>query len=247
MSSKKKKDIREEDLYKPVCEYLNSLGYTVRGEVKHCDVAAVKGEELLVVEMKKSLNLDVILQAALRQKLADKVYIAVLKPGREFFTKRWKDLCYLLKRLQFGLILVSITEDCSFAEVAFEPVPFDMGNTKKRSKKKKKELIEEFDARHGDFNTGGSTKKKLVTAYREQAIYIACCLMKFGPLSPKELRLLGTDEKKTWTIVYQNVYGWFENKSKGIYDLNEAGKEEVSKYQELVKYYMGLIEDKKTE
>ncbi|MDD4503388.1 MAG: hypothetical protein PHS15_01010, partial [Clostridiaceae bacterium] len=124
--SSKKKDFREEDLYKPIYDYFSDLGYTVHSEVDHCDVAAVKEDELFVVEMKKTLNLDVILQAALRQKLADMVYIAVPKPGKDLFSKRWKNICYMLKRLQLGLMVVSLKEDFSFVEIAFEPVAFDM-------------------------------------------------------------------------------------------------------------------------
>jgi hypothetical protein len=247
MSSKKKIEIREEDLYKPISEYLTNLGYTVKGEVKHCDIVAVKDEELLVVEMKKSLNLDLILQAALRQKLADVVYIAVPKPGRALFSKRWQDLYYLLKRLQFGLIFVSFKEGLSLVEVVFDPVPFDMSNTKKKNNKKKQELLKEFEARHGDFNTGGSTRKKLVTAYREQAIHIACCLMKYGPMSPKALRELGTDEKKTQIILKNNHYKWFEHIDDKLYGMSEKGIREVSAYAELCDYYMKSIEDRKTE
>lgn len=242
MSSKKIKDFREEDLYKPIYDYLSESGYTVRSEVSHCDIAAVKGEELLVVEMKKSLNLAVIMQATLRQRIADMVYIAVPKPGKDLFSKRWKDICYMLKRLQLGLMVVSLKEECSYAEVVFEPAAFDMVKSKKRSMKKKQELIKEFDARYGDFNTGGSTGKKLVTAYREMAIHISCCLIKYGPLSPKALRQLGTDEKKTTTILFKNHYGWFLSISRGLYDINDKGRQEAAGYKELYEYYMSLID-----
>lgn len=238
------KEYLEEDLYKPIYDYLSGLGYTVRSEVNHCDIAAVKGEELLIVEMKKALNLDVILQAVLRQKLADAVYIAVPKPGKGLFSKRWQNLGYMLKRLQLGLMVVSLKEDCSFVEVVFEPAVFDMIKSKNKSKKKKQELIKEFASRYGDFNTGGSTRKKLVTAYREMAIHIACCLMKYGQLKPRELRQLGTDEKKTTIILERNHYGWFENISKGLYAINEKGRQEVMEYAELYKYYTLLIEEK---
>ena len=247
MSNKKKKDFREEDLYKPIYEYLSDLGYKVRSEVSHCDIAAVKGDELLVVEMKKSLNLDVILQATLRQKLADMVYVAVPKPGRDLFSKRWNNLSYLLKRLQLGLMVVSLKDDYSCVEVVFEPAAFDMVKSKKQSKKKKQNLVKEFEARYGDFNTGGSTGKKLMTAYKEMAIHTACCLMKYGPLSPKVLKKLGTDEKKTTTILRKNHYGWFEHKARGLYEINENGRRTVEGYTELHEYYMGLIEDKKPE
>lgn len=247
MNGKKKKDFREEDLYRPIYEYLSDLGYTVRSEVSHCDIAAVKGDELLVVEMKKSLNLDVILQATLRQKVADMVYIAVPKPGRDLFSRRWSNLSYLLKRLQLGLMVVSLKEDYSGVEVVFEPAVFDMIKSKKKSKKKKQSLIKEFESRYGDFNTGGSTGKKLMTAYREMAIHAACCLAKYGPLSPKALRQLGTDKKKTTTILRDNHYGWFEHKARGLYDINENGKKTVEGYKELYEYYMRLIEEKKPE
>jgi len=247
MGPKNKRDFREEDLYRPIHEQLCESGYTVRSEVNHCDIAAVKGEQLLVVEMKKSLNLEVILQATLRQKLADLVYIAVPKPGKELYGKRWSNLCYLLKRLRLGLIAVSLKEDCSFVEVLFEPAPFDMEKSRQRSRKKKQELIREFEARYGDFNTGGSTGKKLVTAYREMAVHIACCLIKYGPLKPKVLRKLGTDEKKTTTILSNNHYGWFDRISKGLYGINERGRQEVMEYTELYKYYMERAEAEKPE
>lgn len=47
--------ITEEDLYAPVRDYLTERGFSVKGEVEHCDIAAVKGETLPVVEMKLTL------------------------------------------------------------------------------------------------------------------------------------------------------------------------------------------------
>lgn len=243
MSGKTRKDFREEDMYRPVRDYLENLGYTVRSEVGHCDITAVKENELLVVEMKKSLNLDVILQAVLRQKLADKVYVAVPKPGRELFSKRWKDISYMLKRLQLGLMLVSLREDFSFVEIAFEPAVFDMARSKRQSKGKRQELLKEFNSRYGDFNTGGCTGKKLVTAYREMAIHIGCCLIKYGPLRPKDLRHMGTDAKKTTAILEKNHYGWFENISRGLYSINEKGRKEIEEHKELYEYYSRLTDD----
>lgn len=247
MGVKNKKDFREEDMYKPINEYLCKLGYKVRSEVSHCDIAAVKDDELLLIEMKKILNLEVILQATQRQRLTDQVYIAVPKPGRDMYSKRWKNLNYLLKRLQLGLIFVSIGDEEACAEVAFEPVPFDMARSRSKSKKKKQGLIKEFEARYGDFNTGGSTGKKLMTAYREMAVHIACCLIKYGPLKPKVLRSLGTNEKKTTDILSDNHYGWFEKISRGLYGISGKGLQEVGKHEELYQYYMEMLNNRKTE
>ena len=96
------KKLKETDLYDPVRKHLEHLGFTVNGEVLHCDVTAIKDDLLVVVELKKNLNLEVILQAVQRQKAADLVYIAVFKKGRELLTKRWKNICHLLRRLELG-------------------------------------------------------------------------------------------------------------------------------------------------
>ena len=68
---------RETDLYEPVAEYLRSLGYEVRGEVRSIDLVARKGKEIIAVELKLAMGLDLILQAVQRQKSTDSVYVAV--------------------------------------------------------------------------------------------------------------------------------------------------------------------------
>lgn len=54
--------VRETELYLPVKEYLEERGYTVRGEVRSCDLAAVRGGELVLVELKMAFNLELVLQ-----------------------------------------------------------------------------------------------------------------------------------------------------------------------------------------
>ncbi len=233
MKEEPKKKLIEEDLYGPVRDYLQGFGYEVRGEVKDCDIVAVKGEVLLVVEMKRTLNLDVILQGVLRQRIADLVYIAVPKKNKAMSTKRWKDTCYLLKRLQLGLLLVSLRGETAIVEEALIPYPLN----KKSSSRKKKATLKEFHGRHGDFNKGGSTGKKIVTEYREKAIHIATLLKKHGALSIKELKTMGTDAKKTNRILQNNHYGWFHRVQRGVYRLNDKGISELNDFKELVEYY----------
>ena len=81
---------------------------------------------------------------------------------------------------------------------------------------------------------GGSTRRKLVTAYRENALQIACYLDAMGPLSPKELRELGTGPK-TQSILYSDFYGWFERVDRGLYGLKAAGREELGQYHDVVR------------
>lgn len=234
----KKKILYEEDLYAPIRDYLTKEGYTVKGEVGHCDIMAVKYDDVLVVEMKKTLNLEVILQASIRQRLTDRVYIAVPKKGKVLFTKRWKNICYLLRRLELGLFLVSFKGERAFVEEVMPPQPFDRNLSKKASSRKKKSVLNEFSKRHGDYNIGGCTGKKLVTVYREQAIQIGALIGKYGDLSPKKLKELGADKDKTSKILQDNHYGWFYRVSRGLYALSDKGKSELNEYCELVDFYL---------
>ena len=56
--------MKESDLYLPLKRFLISQNYEVKGEVQDCDVVAIRGKEApVVVELKLTLNLDVVLQA----------------------------------------------------------------------------------------------------------------------------------------------------------------------------------------
>jgi hypothetical protein len=83
------KVIAETDLAEPLYAHLARLGYTVRSEVKDCDIAAVKGDDLLIIELKKSLSLALVIQATRRQRLTDTVYVAIPRPSNKW--KWWKD------------------------------------------------------------------------------------------------------------------------------------------------------------
>ena len=72
--------MKESDLYLPLKRFLESQEYEVKGEVQDCDVLAICGKEIpVVVELKLSLNLDVVLQAVERLSLTPKVYIGIPK------------------------------------------------------------------------------------------------------------------------------------------------------------------------
>lgn len=65
--------LRESDLYGPVRDYLSGLGYEVKGEVKDCDIAAMRDGEMIVVELKRGFTLELVYQALDRQRVADGV------------------------------------------------------------------------------------------------------------------------------------------------------------------------------
>lgn len=94
-------------------------------------------------------------------------------------------------------------------------------------------LLKEFAGRSGDYNVGGSTKRKLVTAYRERSIRCAMALAAHGPSAPKQVR--------DWTgcpnvapMLRANVYGWFRRLGVGRYELAAAGFEALRQYPEVV-------------
>jgi len=235
--------IEETQLFAPLHDFFVELGYEVHGEVGACDLTASKGDELIIVELKRNLNLDLLLQGAKRQRLTPQVYLAIVKPKYSIFSRKWKDLCYLLRRLELGLITVSFLTGKPRVEVIFHPSPFDQEKSRRASQKKKSRLQQEIAGRHSNYNTGGCTGKKLMTAYKENALHIACCLKKHGPLSPKTLRLFGTGPK-TASILQNNYYGWFERVARGSYRLTAEGGAALGSYPELVAYYESLIQEK---
>lgn len=234
------KSIAETDLYRPIYKYLDKQGYTVRSEVLNCDIAAVKDDDLIIIELKKSLNIILLAQAIERQKITDSVYVAIPRPANK---RKWniqsKTIQTLLKRLELGLILVATTPGRPPVEIIFHPSVYQ----RRKRGVIKRAILDEISRRSGDFNEGGSCRRKLITAYRENAIHIACVLSEVGPMTPRALRGLGTGEK-TLSILSRNVYSWFERVSHGLYALSAKGRAELEHYPDLVKYYKQALVEK---
>ena len=221
---------RETDLFPPVRDYLLAQGYTVQAEVKGCDITATRGDELLVVELKRSFCTALLVQATQRQRVTDSVYVALPRPrGREFFSARWRGIKHLLRRLELGLLVVCLDGSKPPVEVVFHPGPLQ----RRRSARKKRAILQEIAGRSGAYNDGGSTRRPLLTAYRERALYIACCLERYGPSSPAALRQWGASPKAQ-SIVARNPYGWFQRLEPGVYGLTPAGRTALVEYAELV-------------
>ncbi len=235
------KGFLESDLAEHICAYFSAQGFTVRSEVKDCDVAAVRDGELVIVELKRAVNLSLLAQAAKRQRITDSVYVAVPRPHNMWkWNAQSRGVKHLLRRLEIGLIFVSFDPERQPVEIAFHPGPF----ARRKTAKLRRSVIEEINGRTGDFNRAGSSKKKLVTAYRESAIRIACFLSERGDLSPKALREWGTGPK-TLSILMTNVYGWFERKKRGVYGLSARGRKELADYPGLAAHYLAEAKKKR--
>lgn len=229
--------MKEEDLFAPVKRLFEQEGYSVNAEVRDCDVTASAGDELIIIELKTNLSVALLAQGLKRQRCGADVYVAVPKP-KNYSPKKLKDVFYVLKKLELGLIFVTLRGELSFAEIILEPKEY-----KKPAKniKKRREILNEIGGRTVDVNTGGVTKKKIATAYTEKCINIACILDKYGPLSPKRIRELGGDEKCGYILRF-NAYGWFERVEKGIYAITTHGRLGLLDYPELERYYTSLLE-----
>ncbi len=225
--------MKEIELYQPVKDLLTGLGYEVKAEVAHMDVVAMKETEFVVVELKTSFTLKLLLQATQRQKLAEKVYIALPAPtGRQRFSKAFKEYEHLLRRLELGLILVHFKE-APLAELVFKPKEYNRAPVLSRNKKKSAAALKEATARHNDYNTGG-TNGKLVTVYREKALLAASYLSENGAMSVKALREL-TGNESALAMLRNNHYGWFEKTDRGIYKLTAAGEIALPEYSEIIR------------
>ena len=94
-------------------------------------------------------------------------------------------------------------------------------------------MLKEFERRVGDPNTGGQTRRKIITAYRQDALRIAVALVD-GPNKPRVLAVeLGVE--KAAGILQADHYGWFERVERGIYELRPAGHEALETYADVVK------------
>ena len=206
----------ESSLYLPVKRFLEGLGFHVKGEIRGCDLVALReGEPTAVVigELKLTFTLDLVLQAVDRCAACDEIWLAVRASrrgrGREG-DPRVRKLCRLL-----GLGLLAVMASGK-VEVLVEPVPW----RPRRDPKRRSRIVEEHRRRRGDPATGGSTRQPIMTAYRQQALACAAALA-LKPARPRDLKPNAPDAGK---ILLDNVYGWFVRVERGVYALSEGGK-----------------------
>jgi hypothetical protein len=229
--------IKETDLFLPVKEIFENLDYSIRSEVKDCDVTALKGEDLIIVELKLRISLKLLTQATARQKYTEMVYIAIPRPASP--NSEYRANLRLLKRLQLGLITVSFLRNQPTARVEFDP-PQQPVIVKRRKTRARRGLLAEIRGRSQDLNVGGSNGKSLVTAYRESAIYIAVCLKLHGAQTTAQLRDLGGGTK-TLSILADNHYGWFRRVIRGTYEVTEQGLADLILYPEITDLHLEAL------
>lgn len=216
--------IRETDLYPPVKRLLEAQGYEVKGEVGAADIVAVRGsEDPVIVELKTGFTLSLFHQAIERQKITDLVYIAIPRTTGRRFAKHLHSNKSLCRRLGLGLMTVRLKD--GFVEVHADPGPYKPRQFKLR----KTRLLGEFAKRVGDPNTGGATRRSLMTAYRQDALRCVRILNENGPVKAAEVAR-AAEVATARRIMSDNHYGWFERVRVGFYTLSPKGRGAVRDY-----------------
>ena len=217
----------EVDLYGPIKQFLESQGYAVKGEIGACDIVAVRGDEgPVVVELKERLNLALLLQAVDRLRVSDAVYVAfrIGKGHSASWRSRRKQVTSLLRRLGLGLLTVSASD---IVVAVLDPAPYRPRlDTGRRTR-----LLREFAERVGDPETGGSTSRQRLTAYRQDAVRCARELTNERVLKVSVIRERA-EVSRAGPILRDNHYGWFERVKTGHYELSPSGRRDMIRWSD---------------
>lgn len=228
--------MKETDLYLPVKYLFEELGYDISAEVGDFDVLANNNEDLIIIELKTDLNLKLITQGALRQKISEVVYVAIPKPTYKVRTsKGFKEKIYLLKRLGIGLIFVDFKTTGAIATIEEEPIIFDLRKSLRLNKRTRERALKEISMRSGDYNLGGQKGLKM-TAYRENVLLIVGLIFQNGIMKLSDIRSVAGE--KAGSIMQKNYYGYFNRVSVGHYELTPKGKEAASTYDYIIKKWL---------
>jgi hypothetical protein len=225
----------EEDLYAPLKAFLEGQGYEVKSEVRGCDVVAKRaGEPPLIVEMKTSFTLHLVLQGIDRLALSDHVYLAVAVASRPAPNSLWRrerpGILRLCRRLGLGLLAVheATGGDLPLVEPLLDPLAYRPRPDRKRQGL----LLREFAHRVGDPNTGGMTRRPIVTAYRQAALRCAVHLRQHGATKAADVAR-ATAVAQAARILQNDVYGWFQRVERGIYVLSPKGEAEPQTFADV--------------
>jgi hypothetical protein len=215
--------VLETDLYLPVKRFLEAQGFEVKAEVGDCDVMAIRGDETpVIVELKTGFNLQLLLQGVDRQSITDHVYLAIPEPKNSV----QQDILRLCKRLGLGLLTVH----GSWVEAHLDPAPY----IPRKSARRKAVLLKEFQRRIGDHNAGGSNKRPVVTAYRQDVLRCVKFIKDSGASRVSDIAAQAKVQRAS-TILRRDAYGWFFKVDRGVYDLTPKGEEALAVFADVVR------------
>jgi len=230
----------EAELFAPIKNYFEQLGYTIDGEVLDCDILMVKDGDYIAIELKTDLNFKLFMQGAKRQKMFDQVYLAIWSP-KNMRSKAFKDKLYLLNRLGLGLIIV--TKRSKNVVIYADPFIHPVSDYRKSNTRLRNRITTELSSRRTKSNIGGVRGKKVLTAYKEDCLIILDLLHNQGAMKASIIKDT-TGIKTSYKKVYNNHYGWFVKEGKGIYGLSELGTKAFTENRDIINTIKKAIENK---
>ena len=137
----------------------------------------------------------------------------------------------LCRRLELGLIFVGFSSaGVGQVDVFLHPAE---ARPPRKNAKKRLAILTEHAGRTGSHNTGGVTRKKILTVYKEQALCIARYLSD-GFAAPAAIKAAG-GPVKSGEILRRNYDGWFQRLEDKTYALTPAGREALETYADLLR------------
>ncbi len=218
----------ERELYPIVKDYLETEGYTVKAEVKDCDIMAVSGDVSVIVELKLAFNLKLVFQALDRLDKCPNVFIAIPDYAFDNRAKRQRDIVKLMKALGVGIMVISNRPSGVAVDIALGINLVGAADN---------ELLTEFQSRRYDLNSGGMVKTKIVTAFREKTIEIAAFLAQHGTTKAADIKAQ-TGIERAANILQKNYDGWFKRITRGHYHLTDKFYSDIAKYKKLYDFYL---------
>jgi len=207
--SNKQPTIKETDLYEPVKAYFSARGYEVKGEVGAADMVAIPLGQALTAE-------PVIIEL----KTAFTLTLFHQAISRQSMSDQ-------------GLGMITVRMQDKRVDVHCEPAEFKP----RKMKKRKEQLLSEFETRHGDPNLGGMSSTTQMTSYRQGALRCAKVLHDEGACKASYVaKMAGFDKARS--AMANNHYGWFEKVDRGIYGLTPAGAQALEDNAALVSSMM---------
>ena len=167
-----------------------------------------------------------LLQAVDRLRVSDAVYVAfrIGKGHSASWRSRRKQVTSLLLRLGLGLLTVSASGS---VVAVLDPAPYRPRlDTGRRTR-----LLREFAERVGDPETGGSTSRQRLTAYRQDAVRCARELTNERVLKVSVIRERA-EVSRAGPILRDNHYGWFERVKTGHYELSPSGRRDMIRWSD---------------
>jgi len=226
----------EADMFPPIKAFFESLDYSINAEVKGCDIVLVKNDELILIELKKSFNITLLYQAMARKKAASQVYVAIPRP-KKVRDKNYRAMLEILSKLEIGLILVAMDSPTRIVSIASHP-PAIPGS---KALKPRERVLREISGRTNDTNIGGVSKTKIMTAYREKCIQLACALYVLGkPQTAAHLQRKYACPINSNGTMKNCAYGWFKFLGNALFELSPKGKSmiESGEFDETVQFYL---------